>query len=107
MKFLKFYLRDCKTGNIETTEKINLQTTLLVIQTQMSDNSVDPQNGSVATYGLPAVIIGEDTTTRDLRTKSATGNQEFLCGTANEIKSLELYDGSNKKINSFSLKYED
>ena len=106
-KFLKFFLRDCETGNIETTGKINLQTTLLVIQTQMSDNSVDPQNGSVAAYGLPAVIIGEDTTTRDLRTKSATGNQEFLCGTANNIKSLELYDGSKKPITPFSYRTID
>nr|WP_321322031.1 hypothetical protein [uncultured Campylobacter sp.] len=108
-KFLKFYLRDCETGAIGSTEKLDLQTTLLAIKTQMSDNSVDPkgQNGSVAAYGLPAVIIGEDTTTRDLRTKSATGNQEFLCGTANNIKSLELYDGSGKQITPFSPKYED
>lgn len=107
IKFLKFYLRDCDTGNIinNNTEKLNLKTTLLAIKTQMSDNSVDPkgQNGSKA-YGLPAVIIGEDTTTRDLRTKSATGNQEFLCGTANEIKTLELYDGSGNQIRSFSYK---
>ena len=106
-KVLKFFLRDCETGNIETTGKINLQTTLLVIQTQMSDNSVDPQNGSSAAYGLPAVIIGEDTTTRDLTTKSATGNQEFLCGTANNIKSLELYDGSGKQITPFTYKCEN
>ena len=104
-KFLKFYLRDCETGAIGSTETLDLQTTLLAIKTQMSDNSVDyrVQNGSKA-YGLPAVIIGEDTTTRDLRTKSATGNQEFLCGTANNIKSLELYDGSGKQITPFSYK---
>ena len=107
IKFLKFYLRDCDTGEIKKDEKVNLQTTLLAIRTQMSDNSVDPQNGSVAAYGLPAVIIGEDTTTRDLTTKSATGNQEFLCGTANNIKSLELYDGSKNQIRSFSYRTLD
>ena len=107
-KVLELHSRDCDTGDIDnSTEKINLQTTLLAIQTQMSDNSVDPQNGSVATYGLPAVIIGEDTTTRDLRTKSATGNQEFLCGTANNIKSLELYDGSGNPITPFSYRTLD
>ncbi|MDD0848486.1 hypothetical protein PTQ35_06695 [Campylobacter sp. 46490-21] len=109
IKFLKFFLRNCETGEIinDKTETLDLKTTLLAIQTQMSDNSVDPQNGSVATYGLPAVIIGEDTTTRDLRTKSATGNQEFLCRTANEIKSLELYDGSGKQITPFSYRTLD
>ena len=106
-KWLKFSMRNCETGAIEKTEKLDLQTTLLAIRTQMSDNSVDPQNGSVATYGLPAVIIGEDTTTRDLRTKSATGNQEFLCGTANNIKSLELYDGNKNPIRPFSYKTLD
>ena len=108
-KWLKFSMRDCESGDIinNSTEKINLKTTLLAIKTQMSDNSVDPQNGSVAAYGLPAVIIGEDTTTRDLRTKSATGNQEFLCGTANEIKSLELYDGNKNPIRPFSYKTLD
>ena len=106
-KWLKFSMRDCESGAINSTGKVNLQTTLLAIRTQMSDNSVDPQNGSVATYGLPAVIIGEDTTTRDLRTKSATGNQEFLCGTANEIKTLELYDGSKNQIRSFSYRTLD
>lgn len=107
-KFLELHSRDCDTGDIDnSTEKINLQTTLLAIKTQMSDNSVDPQNGSVAAYGLPAVIIGEDTTTRDLTTKSATGNQEFLCGTANNIKSLELYDGSKNQIRSFSYRTLD
>ncbi|MDO2407156.1 hypothetical protein [Campylobacter magnus] len=107
-KWLKFSMRDCETGDIGIKEKLDLQTTLLAIRTQMSDNSVDPQNGSVAAYGLPTVIIGEDTTTRDLRTKSATGNQEFLCGTANNIKSLELYDdGSKNPITPFSYKTLD
>ena len=108
MKFLKFYLRDCKTGDIETTEKINLQTTLLAIQTQMSDNSVDPkgQNGSVATYGLPAVIIAQKTT-RDFSTRSATGKDEFLCKTRNNIQSLDLYDGSGKQITPFTYKCEN
>ena len=47
-KFLKFYLRDCETGAIGSTETLDLQTTLLAIKTQMSDNSVDyrVQNGS-------------------------------------------------------------
>lgn len=109
MKFLKFYLRDCDTGEIKKDEKVNLETTLLAINTQMSDNSVDPkgQNGSVATYGLPAVIIGEDTTTRDLRTKSATGKDEFLCKTRNNIQSLDLYDGSGKQITPFTYKCEN
>lgn len=107
-KFLKFYLRDCETGAIGSTEKLDLQTTLLAIKTQMSDNSVDyrVQNGSKA-YGLPAMIIAQEAT-RDLSTKSATtGNQEFLCTTRNEIKTLELYDGSGKQIKPFSPKYED
>ena len=107
-KFLKFYLRDCETGAIGSTETLDLQTTLLAIKTQMSDNSVDyrVQNGSKA-YGLPAMIIAQEAT-RDLSTKSATtGNQEFLCTTRNEIKTLELYDGSGKQIKPFSPKYED
>ena len=105
IKFLKFYLRDCDTGEIKKDEKVNLETTLLAINTQMSDNSVDPkgQNGS-SKYGLPTVIIGKETT-RYLSTKSATGIDEFVCRTANEIKSLELYDGNGKKIDSFSYKY--
>lgn len=77
-KRLKFSLRNCETGDIETTGKLNLKTTLLAIKTQMSDNSVDPkgQNGSKA-YGLPAVIIGKETT------------RELLCQT----DTVELYDG--------------
>lgn len=99
MKFLKFYLRDCKTGDIinNNTEKINLQTTLLVIQTQMSDNSVDPQNGSSKAYGLPAVIIGEETV-RDL----SVGN---LCQ-RDDRDTPKLYDGDNKNID-FTHMYQD
>lgn len=100
IKFLKFYLRDCETGDIITnnTEKINLQTTLLAIRTQMSDNSVDPkgQNGS-SKYGLPTVII-EQEAIRNLSTKSTTGKEEFSCQTMDYVKTLELYDGSGKKI---------
>lgn len=99
-KVLKFFLRDCDTGNIETTGKINLQTTLLAIQTQMSDNSVDPQNGSSAAYGLPAVIIGEETV-RDL----SAGNGQLLCQ-RDDIDTLKLYDGDNKNID-FTPKYQD
>lgn len=100
IKFLKFYLRDCETGDIITnnTEKINLQTTLLAIRTQMSDNSVDSkgQNGS-SKYGLPTVIIGQEAT-RDFSTKSTTGNEEFSCQTMDYVKTLELYDGSGNLI---------
>ena len=100
IKFLKFYLRDCDTGKIidDKTEKLDLQTTLLAIKTQMSDNSVDPkgQNGS-SKYGLPTVIIGKETT-RDFSTKSTTGQEEFLCGTMDNVTSIELYDGSGNPI---------
>ncbi|MDY2764477.1 hypothetical protein [Campylobacter sp.] len=100
IKFLKFYLRDCETGDIITnnTEKINLQTTLLAIRTQMSDNSVDSkgQNGS-SKYGLPTVIIGQEAI-RDFSTKSTTGNEEFSCQTMDYVKTLELYDGSGNLI---------
>ena len=106
-KFIKFSLRDCETGAIinNNTEKLNLETTLSAIKTQMSD-SVDSkgQNGSNTDYGLPTVIIGEETTTRDLRTKSATGKEEFLCGTANNIQSLKLYDGNGDEVKSFSYR---
>lgn len=80
IKFLKFYLRNCETGDIinDKTETLDLKTTLLAIKTQMSDNSVDPQNGSVATYGLPTVIIGQEAT------------RELLCQT----NTIKLYDGS-------------
>lgn len=78
-KWLKFSMRDCETGDIGIKEKLDLQTTLLAIRTQMSDNSVDPkgQNGS-SKYGLPAVIIGKETT------------RELLCQT----DTVELYDGN-------------
>ena len=98
IKFLKFYLRDCDTGDIINTEKINLKTTFLAIKTQMSDNSVDPkgQNGS-SKYGLPTVIIGQEAI-RDFSTKSTTGNEEFSCQTMDYVKTLELYDGSGNLI---------
>lgn len=101
IKFLKFYLRDCDTGNIinDTTEKLDIQTTLLATQTQMSDNSVDPkgQNGSSADRGLPTVII-EQEAIRDFSTKSTTGKEEFLCGTIDGVQTLGLYDGSDNPI---------
>ena len=99
IKFLKFYLRNCETGDIinDNTEKINLQTTLLVIKTQMSDNSVDPQNGSSTARGLPTVII-EQEAIRDLSTKSITGKEEFLCETIDGVQTLGLYDGSDNPI---------
>ena len=81
IKFLKFYLRDCDTGNIinNNTEKLNLKTTFLAIKTQMSDNSVDPKGqSSSASRGLPTVIIGQEVT------------RELLCQT----NTIELYDGS-------------
>lgn len=90
IKFLKFYLRDCDTGDIinNSTEKINLQTTLLAIKTQMSDNSVDPQNGSSTARGLPTVIIGQEAT------------RELLCQT----NTVELYDGKGNEIRDFKPK---
>lgn len=104
IKFLKFYLRDCDTGEIinNNTEKINLKTTLLAIKTQMSDNSVDPkgQNGSSAAYGLPAVIIGRETV-RDL----SVGNGQLLCQ-RDDIDTIKLYDGDNKNID-FTHRYQD
>ena len=99
-KRLKFSLRNCETGDIETTGKLNLQTTLLAIKTQMSDNSVDPQNGSSTTYGLPAVIIGQETV-RDL----SAGNGQLLCQ-RDDRDTLKLYDGDNKKID-FTHRYQD
>lgn len=106
-KFIKFYLRNCETGNIidDKTEKLDLQTTLLATQTQMSDNSVDPkgQNGSSAARGLPTVII-EQEAIRDLSTKSTTGKEEFLCGTIDQIQTpIKLYDGSDKEISKLDL----
>lgn len=100
-KFIKFYLRDCDTGKIidDKTETLDLQTTLLATQTQMSDNSVDPkgQNGSSAARGLPTVII-EQEAIRDFSTKSTTGKEEFLCGTIDGVQTLGLYDGSDNPI---------
>lgn len=100
-KVLELHSRDCDTGDIDnSTEKINLQTTLLAIQTQMSDNSFDPkgQNGSSTARGLPTVIIGKEAT-RDFSTKSTTGNEEFLCGTIDQIQTpIKLYDGSDNLI---------
>ena len=105
-KFLMFYLRDCDTGKIidDKTETLDLQTTLLATQTQMSDNSVDPkgQNGSSADRGLPTVII-EQEAIRDFSTKSTTGNEEFLCGTIDGVQTLKLYDGSGKEISKLDL----
>ena len=73
-KWLKFSIRDCESGAINSTETLNLKTTLLATQTQMSDNSVDPkgQNGSSTDRGLPTVII-EQEAIRDLSTKPITG----------------------------------
>lgn len=90
IKFLKFYLRNCETGDIinNSTEKINLKTTLLAIKTQMSDNSVDPQNGSSTARGLPTVIIGQEAT------------RELLCQT----NTVELYDGKGNEIRDFKPK---
>lgn len=101
-KWLKFSMRDCESGAINSTGKVNLQTTLLAIRTQMSDNSVDSkgQNGSVATYGLPTVIIGEETV-RDL----SADNGQLLCQ-RDDRDTLKLYDGDNKNID-FTHRYQD
>ena len=101
-KVLKFYLRDCETGDIINAETLDLQTTLLAIKTQMSDNSVDPkgQNGSSTTYGLPAVIIGQETV-RDL----SVGNGQLLCQ-RDDRDTPKLYDGDNKNID-FTHRYQD
>ena len=106
-KLLKFYLRDCDTGDIiNNGEKLNLETTLLAINTQMRDNSDSKgQNDTSKDLGLPTVIIGKKAT-RYLSTRSATGKDEFLCGTTNNIQSLELYhelyDGSDRKIDNLN-----
>ena len=99
-KFLKFSLRDCDTGEIKKDGKLSLETTLSVLGTDMIDTSVDHKEKK--TLGLPTVIIGQPTT-RDL----STGKNEFVCRTRNNIESLELYDGSNKRIESFSPKKEN
>ncbi|MCI6177702.1 MAG: hypothetical protein MR658_02545, partial [Campylobacter sp.] len=104
-KFLKFALRSCDTNEVNQDEKVNLETILSVVETELRDTSVDHTLPN--TYGLPTVIIGKEVT-RDLSTKSAkTGKDEFVCITRNNIKSLELYDGSNKKVDSFSYKQQD
>lgn len=88
-KWLKFSIRDCESGAINSTETLNLKTTLLAIKTQMSDNSVDPkgQNGS-SKYGLPTVIIEQEAT------------RELLCQT----NTIKLYDGSGNEIHDFKPK---
>ncbi|MDY4859315.1 MAG: hypothetical protein SO144_00275, partial [Campylobacter sp.] len=102
-KFLKFSLRDCDTGEIKKDGKLSLETTLSVLGTDMFDTSVDHKE--TKTRGLPTVIIGQETV-RDLSIMKG-GKEEFLCRTRNNIESLELYDGSNKKIESFSPKQEN
>lgn len=98
IKWLKFSMRDCETGAIGSTETLDLQTTLLAIKTQMSDNSVDPKEQSSSTArGLPTVII-EQEAIRDLSTKYITGKEEFLCQTIDGVQTLGLYDGSDNPI---------
>ncbi|MDY5466185.1 MAG: hypothetical protein SPF98_01140, partial [Campylobacter sp.] len=96
-KFLKFYFRDCEKGDIDKETKLNLETTLSVIGTNMIDTSADHKERR--TLGLPTVIIGQPTT-RDL----PIGKDGFVCRTMNDIEKMELYDGSNKQIDSFSPK---
>ncbi|MDY5384954.1 MAG: hypothetical protein SPG65_07570 [Campylobacter sp.] len=96
-KFLRFAMRDCDKNEIDQEEKLNIETTLSIIETELSDTSVDHREKN--TYGLPTVIIGQPTT-RDL----PIGKDGFACRTRNNIDSLELYDGSNKMIESFSPK---
>nr|WP_321318524.1 hypothetical protein [uncultured Campylobacter sp.] len=101
-KFLRFAMRDCDKNEIDQEEKLNIETTLSVIETELSDTSVDHKIAK--THGLPTVIIGQETV-RDFSTRSAkTGKDEFVCRTANNIDSLELYDGNGKKVDSFSYK---
>ena len=104
-KFLRFAMRDCDKNEIDQEEKLNIETTLSIIETELSDTSVDHKIAK--THGLPTVIIGQEVT-RDLSIRSAkTGKDEFVCKTKNNIEKLELYDGSNKKVDSFSPKYQD
>ncbi|MCI6298483.1 MAG: hypothetical protein MR582_02380, partial [Campylobacter sp.] len=104
-KFLKFALRSCDTNEVKQDEKVNLETILSVVETELIDTSVDHTLPN--TYGLPTVIIGQETV-RDFSTRSAkTGKEEFFCRTANNVddkKGLELYDGNGKKVDSFSYK---
>lgn len=105
-KFLRFAMRDCETGEIKKDEKVNLETILSVVETELNDTSVD-HTIEKNTFGLPTVIIGQETV-RDFSTRSAkTGQEEFFCRTANNVddkKGLELYDGNGKKVDSFSYK---
>ena len=98
-KFLRFAMRDCETDTIDQEEKLDIETTLSVIGTNMRDTSVD-HTIEKNTLGLPTVIIGQETV-RDLSIMKG-GKEEFLCRTRNNIESLELYDGSNNRIESFS-----
>lgn len=103
-KFLKFSLRDCDTGKIEDIEKMDLQTTLLALETQMSDNSVNAREQNlISVYGLPTVIIGQPTT-RYLFIATRGNKNEFLCKNRSGIKNIELYDGNNNKISDLALK---
>ena len=43
------------------------------------------------------MIIGQEAI-RNLSTKSTTGNEEFSCGTIDDVKTIELYDGSGNII---------
>ncbi|MDY3668523.1 MAG: hypothetical protein SO039_03065, partial [Campylobacter sp.] len=105
-KFLKFALRSCDTNEIKQDEKLNLETILSVVETELRDTSVD-HTIEKNTFGLPTVIIGQETV-RDFSTRSAkTGQEEFFCRAANNVddkKGLELYDGNGKKVDSFSYK---
>lgn len=94
-KLLKFFLRNCDTGDIVKVENLNLQTALLALETQMNDNSVDAREQNLITvHGLPTVIIGQETT------RSLTGN---MCKRDN-ITSIELYDGNGNKKRDLDLK---
>ncbi|MDY5114411.1 MAG: hypothetical protein SPE49_00340 [Campylobacter sp.] len=105
-KFLRFAMRDCDTNEVNKEEKVNLETILSVVETELRDTSVD-HTKEKNTFGLPTVIIGQETV-RDFSTRSAkTGKEEFFCRTANNVddkKGLELYDGNGKKVDSFSYK---
>lgn len=104
-KFLKFFLRDCDTGKIDDIkEKLDLQTTLLALETQMNDNSVNAREQSrISVYGLPTVIIGQEAT-RYLFIATRGNRNEFLCKNRSGIKTIELYDGSGNKIPGFAIK---
>lgn len=97
-KFLRFAMRDCETDTIDQEEKLDIETTLSVIGTNMRDTSVD-HTIEKNTLGLPTVIIGQETI-RDLSIMKG-GKEEFLCKTRNNIERIELYDGSGNIIESF------